>query len=67
MPTNRTLSSEADNKKQGMRLDELAALVQDAMRAGASGSELVEVTTVGWTSPRIKSATVKIVSTRDAS
>ena len=60
MPVTRTIDVAADDKKQGMTLDELARFVQDALRDGAAGSEVPEVTTVGLARPRIKSAKVTI-------
>ena len=50
---------EAINKKTGMTLDELAAFVESARAAGAHGSAIVEITTVGFTRPRIKTAKVR--------
>lgn len=60
MPLRDTKTAEAADKKGGMTLDELAGLVQAAMKAGASGSEVIEVTTVGLLRPRIRKATVHI-------
>ena len=45
----RTVSVEANNPKTGMTLDEMAGLVQDAMRADIDGSTPVKVT-VGFRS-----------------
>ena len=58
MTTTRSISGEAHNKKIGMRLDELEALIKDARQAGATGNELVFVTTVGFLNPRVKTATI---------
>ena len=59
MATTRSVEAEARNKKVGMRLDELEAFLRDAQLAGATGDEVVEVTTVGLIKPRIKTATVR--------
>lgn len=59
MAMSRTINAEANNKA-GMTLDELAAVVQTAMKAGAAGDEVVEITTLGWARPRIKTAKVTI-------
>ena len=45
----RTVSVEANNPKTGMTLDEMAGLIQDAMRADIDGSTPVKVT-VGFRS-----------------
>lgn len=39
------VTSEAADQKAGMTLDELAAFVQEAMRAGFDGSEPIRVRT----------------------
>ena len=51
-PQNRaqhTVAMEANNPKTGMTLDEMAGLIQDAMRADIDGSTPVKVT-VGFRS-----------------
>ncbi|AOT24343.1 hypothetical protein B3_50 [Propionibacterium phage B3] len=40
----RSVSVEANNPKTGMTLDEMAGLVQDAMRADIAGSAPIKVT-----------------------
>ena len=45
----RTVSVEANNPKAGMTLDEMAGLIQDAMRADIDGSTPIKVT-VGFRS-----------------
>lgn len=44
----REVVSEATDRKAGMSLDELAAFVQEAMRAGFDGNESIRVRT-GYT------------------
>ena len=55
---------EAIDKKTGMTLDEWDAFVQSARAAGASGSDVPEVTTTGILHPRIKTAKVRTTSTK---
>lgn len=40
-----TITTDANDTKAGMTLDELATFVQDAMRAGVEGCDLVRVRT----------------------
>lgn len=49
---------EANDKKTGMTLDELASFIEAAQAAQAPGNAVIEITTVGWTRPRIKTAKV---------
>jgi hypothetical protein len=53
---------EAIDKKTGMTLDELASFVESARAANAPRDAVIEVTTVGFTHPRIKTAKVRAIS-----
>ena len=53
---------EANDPKTGMTLDELASFVESARAAGASGSDVPVVSTVGILKPRIKTAKVRATS-----
>ena len=44
MTTTAHVNRDADDPKRGMTLDEVGRLVQEALRAGAGGSEKVHVT-----------------------
>ncbi|WP_158079471.1 hypothetical protein [Actinomadura sp. CNU-125] len=57
MTTEKTVKAEAADTKHGMTLDELAALVQEAMRAEIPGHTVVKVVAT-WRSS-IKRAEVK--------
>jgi hypothetical protein len=46
--------------KPGMTVDEMADLVQRAMKLGATGQETIEVTTRGIGTVRIKTARVTV-------
>lgn len=50
--------AEASDPKTGMTLDELAELISSARHAGASGDDVLVITTVGILNPRIKTARV---------
>lgn len=58
--TARKIPAEAADTKTGMTLDELDEFVQRAMKAGATGSEVPEVTTAGFGRLRIRTAKVTI-------
>lgn len=58
--TARKIVAEAADPRTGMTLDELGELVGRAMKLGATGREVVEVTTAGIVHPRIKTAKVTI-------
>jgi len=49
---------EANNKKAGMTLDEMAAFIDAARASNTPGTAVIEVTTVGFLHPRIKTAKV---------
>ena len=53
-----TMKEAHADSKNGMRLDELAAFVQDAMRSGADGQEVVQAS-VSWGS-KLKSVKIHI-------
>lgn len=53
-------AAEAAAPKAGMTLDELGELVSRAMKAGATGREIVEVTVSGVLHQRIRTAKVTI-------
>ncbi|WP_260290921.1 hypothetical protein [Propionibacterium freudenreichii] len=53
----RSVSVEAIDPKTGMTLDEMAGLVQDAMRADIDGSTPIKIT-VGFHS-QVRAATIK--------
>jgi hypothetical protein len=55
---------EAIDKKTGMTLDEWGAFIESARAAGAAGSDVPEITTTGWLHPRVKTAKVRITSTK---
>lgn len=55
---------EANDPKTGMTLDEWDAFVQSARAAGADGSDVPEVTTVGIVHARVKTAKVRASSTK---
>ncbi|WP_289009130.1 hypothetical protein [uncultured Thermomonospora sp.] len=58
--TARKIVAEAAAPKAGMTLDELGELVSRAMKAGATGREIVEVTVSGVLHQRIRTAKVTI-------
>jgi hypothetical protein len=57
-----SIEAQASDKrpKAGMTLDEMEAFIARARKLGASGREHVDIVTVGWTKPRIKTARVSI-------
>lgn len=55
---------EAIDPKTGMTLDEWDAFIKSARAAGASGSDVPEVTTTGILRPRVKTAKVRSASTK---
>lgn len=61
--TARKIVAEAADRP-GMTIDEMAELIQRAMKLGATGQETIEVTTRGIGTVRIKTARVRIEETR---
>lgn len=62
MSLTRTMDVAAHDRKRGMTLAEMEWLIQRAKEAGATGSEVLMVTTVGWPTVRVKTVKVQMVA-----